>query len=138
MTNLQEVSDVRNETIEAFHLMWDSFPYPVTLLRKCRDIIAINKQAQEMGRPTNGRCYQVSGGDEIHAGCKANQAVEEGIAQRTVRYNKDANQIMDAYWLPVSEDNDLYLHFAVKVDLDQFPIDHTNVQVSLTRTGASK
>jgi hypothetical protein len=57
--------------------------------------------------------------DEIHAGCKANQAVEEGVAQRAVHYDKDTNRVTDAYWLPVLTEKDLYIHFAVSIDLNR-------------------
>ncbi len=103
------------------NMMWDNFPHHVMLLKKCRDIVAVNKLAQERGVPTNGRCYQLGGQTEIHAGCKANQAVEEGVAQRMVHYNKDANRVMDAYWLPVSAEKDLYVHFGIDIDLNRSP-----------------
>ncbi len=120
MTNSPENFGISNETIEAFHTMWDTFPQPVMLLLKCRDIVAVNKYGQEKGVPTTGRCYQLGGQvDEIHAGCKANQAVEEGVAQRSVHYNKDTNRVMDAYWLPVLTEKDLYMHFAINTDLNR-------------------
>lgn len=121
MTNSPENPSVSNEVIEAFHMMWDSFPHPVMLLKKTRDIVAVNKVAEEKGVPTNLKCFQLGGKTEIHDGCKANKAVEEGVAQRMVAHNKDANRVMDAYWLPVSAEKDIYLHFAIDIDLDRSP-----------------
>lgn len=111
--------EVSDNTIEAFHLMWDSFPHPVMLLQKCRDIVAINKKAEEVGRPATGQCFQMSGATEIHGVCKANQAVEEGIAQRTLRFDEDKNMLTDVYWLPLSAEEDLYLHFAIRTNIKE-------------------
>jgi len=117
MTETVTNSDVSNETIAAFHMMWDQFPHPVLLLKKCRDIIAINKRAEEVGVRVGRKCYRLTGNNEIHEGCKANQALAEGAAQRMVSHNKDTNRLMDAYWLPVPDGEDVYLHFAIEIDV---------------------
>ena len=117
MTNSPTNWEVNDKTIEAFHLMWDSFPHPVMLLQKCRDIVAINKTAEEMGRPTTGQCFQRGGATEVHRTCKANQAIEEGIAQRSSRFNESTNLLTDAYWLPLLSEQDLYLHFAIRTEI---------------------
>lgn len=106
-----------NKTIEAFHIMWDNFPHVVLLLKKSREIVASNKSAEKYGFLRGKKCYEVAGKTEIHAGCKANAALEENSAQRSVRYNKEANRVSDAYWLPVSVENDLYLHFTIYTNL---------------------
>ena len=33
------------KVIESFHMMWDNFPDPVMLIKKSRDIYAVNKKA---------------------------------------------------------------------------------------------
>jgi len=106
-------SGVSNETIEAFHMMWDKFPWVVLLNKKNRDIVAANKVAEEMGYHPGEKCFHVAKSTEIHASCKANEALEKGVAQRSVSYNKETNQVMDAYWVPVSAEQDLYVHFAL-------------------------
>ena len=37
------------EVINAFHIMWDNFPEPVTITQRSREIIAVNKKAAELG-----------------------------------------------------------------------------------------
>ena len=118
MTESTKTWEVSEETIEAFHTMWDSFPHPVMLLQKCRDIVAINKTAEESGRPATGQCFQLSGATEVHAVCKANQAVEEGTAQRSLRFVEESSVFTDVYWLPLAE-KDLYLHFAIRTNINE-------------------
>ncbi len=118
MTDTPETTDVGSEIITAFHMMWDSFPHSVMLLKKTREIVATNKTAQDKGVPTCAKCFQRGGRDEIHKGCKADEALDLGTAQRTVAHNRETNRVMDAYWLPVAAGEDLYLHFAVNIDLN--------------------
>ena len=115
MADVQEKSGVDSRTIEAFHMMWDSFPHVVLLLRKTREIVAANKRAEEKGFHRGAKCFQIAGQTEIHAGCKANTALEEGVCQRAINYNKDTGRVMDAYWLPIPTENDLYVHFAIDI-----------------------
>ena len=119
MTDTPQDTAVDSEIVAAFQMMWDSFPHPVMLLKKTREVVAANKAARDRGVPTKLKCFQLGGRDEIHEGCKANQAIDEGIAQRTVAHNKETNRVMDAYWLPVAAGQDLYLHFAINIDLDR-------------------
>lgn len=37
------------QIIDAFHSMWDMFPEPVLLIKKNRDVIAINRKCAELG-----------------------------------------------------------------------------------------
>ena len=102
-------------------MMWDMFPHPVLLLKKNSDIVAVNKLAKERGVRTGGKCFRLVGQTEIHDGCKANEALEKGVAQRTVSYyREDTSRLMDAYWLPVLTEKDLYVHFAI-TDIDLQP-----------------
>ncbi len=102
-----------DKVVEAFHMMWDSFPHSVMLLKKSREIVAVNKAGAERGVRPGAKCYELAGKTEIHAGCKANTALEENTAQRSVSYGKESKRITDAYWLPVSKEHQLYLHFAI-------------------------
>jgi hypothetical protein len=106
-----------NQVVEAFHMMWDNFPHVVLLLKKSREIVATNKEGTKRGFLPGAKCYEVAGKTEIHATCRANVALEENTAQRSVNYNKAANRVTDAYWLPVSPETGLYVHFAVYINL---------------------
>jgi hypothetical protein len=120
MTNSPANPGASDATIEAFHMMWDSFPHGVLLLNRSRDIIAVNKRAEERGVRTGIKCYQLTGNNnEIHQGCKANQALDEAAAQRVVTNNEKSNKLIVTYWLPVSADKDLYLHFNIDADLPE-------------------
>jgi hypothetical protein len=119
MTNSPANPGVSDATIEAFHMMWDNFPHGVLLLNKSRDIVAINKRAEERGVRTGRKCFQLTGNTEIHRGCKADQALAEAMAQRVITNNKKSNRLIDTYWLPIPADKDLYLHFAIETDLSQ-------------------
>ena len=108
---------VSNETIKAFDMMWGGFPHVVLLIKKTRDIVAANKVAEAMGFHPGTKCFQVARSTEIHARCKANEALEKGVVERSVSYIKDTNQVSNAYWIPILTEKDLYVHFAVRVDL---------------------
>ncbi len=111
---------VSDATIEAFHTMWDSFPHGVLLLNRSRDIIAVNNRAKERGVPTGIKCYQLTdNNNEIHRGCKANQALDEAKAQKVVTNNSESNKLIITYWLPVTTDKNLYLHFNIVADLPE-------------------
>jgi hypothetical protein len=100
-------------------MMWDMFPHSVLLLKKNRDIVAVNKKAQERGVRAGGKCFQL--GDksktEIHTGCKANVALEKGMAERSVSYREGATRVTDTYWIPVAMEKDLFMHFTIATDL---------------------
>jgi len=66
------------KVIEAFHMMWDSFPATVRLIHKNRTVIAVNAVAKERGFQAGVPCYQV-GTPEQHKGCRANEALESNI-----------------------------------------------------------
>ncbi len=117
MTNSPGNSDVSNETIEAFHLMWYHFPQVVLLLKKTRVIVAANKVAEAAGFLPGAKCFQVLKSTKIHPDCKANEALEKGVTKRSVAYLKDINRIRDTYWIPILTEKDLYVHFAVYVKL---------------------
>jgi hypothetical protein len=77
-------------------------------------------RAEESGVRTGIKCYQLSGdNNEIHQGCKANQALDEAAAQRVVINSSQSNKLIVTYWLPVPVDKDLYLHFNIDADLPE-------------------
>ncbi len=110
---------VSREVIEAFHMMWDNFPHTALLLKKSREIVAANKSATSKGALPGKKCYELQGDCAIHAGCKGNLALEQDTAQHTVTYNKSTNTLMDAYWMPVSKKDGLFLHTAWFMNLSK-------------------
>jgi hypothetical protein len=120
MTNSPANPGASDATIESFRMMWDGFPHGVLLLNRNRDIIAVNKRAEERGVRTGIKCYQLTdNNNEIHRGCKANQALDEATAQKVVTNNNKSNKLIITYWLPVTTDKDLYLHFNIVADLPE-------------------
>lgn len=117
MPNSEGSSGVSNRVIEAFHLMWDYFPQVVLLLKKERKIVVANRRALEFGFHPGKRCYEVVGQSEIHAGCRANIALDTGNGERSTTYDRTNGRVTDAYWLPVPGEKELYLHFTIYIDL---------------------
>lgn len=118
MSESHEILGVSKNTIEAFHLMWDYFPHGVMLLKKNRDIVAVNKRTRERGIKEGTKCYQIGGQTEIHKYCLANKALETRITQRLVNHDKTKGRITDTYWVPLATEDGLYLHFMVNIDLE--------------------
>lgn len=112
-TNKPVEPDVKTSTIEAFHQMWDFFPHLVLLLRKDRTIVDANRFALDLGVTPSTKCYQLSGGGEIHKVCRADSALMENVAKRSVGGYR--GRVLDSYWLPVPGENDLYIHFAIDI-----------------------
>jgi hypothetical protein len=111
----QITSEINPEILKAFHTMWDIFPFPVLLLRKDRTILDCNKAAKDKGVRLGGKCFQLSGEDDIHKHCLGNAALKEGTAKRTVSYSAVRKQVLDSYWLPLSDGKDLFVHFAIDI-----------------------
>ncbi len=114
-TSNQRNSDINPETLRAFHMMWDAFPFVVMLLKKNRTIVALNRLARDLGIQPGMKCYELTGVKEPHKECLANAALEEGITKRTVAYIDLFKQVMDTYWIPVQGEKDLYIHFNIDI-----------------------
>lgn len=95
-----------DEVIKAFHMMWDEYPSSVYLLRKNRDVVAINKAATRVGRNTGEKCYKKNG--SLCSWCKAHKMIETNESLREVV--KAHGLIFDSYWIPVPN-TDLFVHF---------------------------
>jgi hypothetical protein len=115
MNQPSEHLGVKQETIDAFQLMWGNFPAPVMLLKQNRSIVAINKEAKSRGVPTGIKCHQLSGSTGVHEGCLADAALKEGVAKRIVAYSPLQKQVLDSYWVPVAGETDLYVHFGIDI-----------------------
>ncbi len=108
-------SGVNPEILKAFNMMWDHFPAVVMLLGKDRTIVALNKQGRDVGIQPGTKCYELTGETGIHDDCLANEALKEGVAKRSVSHFALANWVLDSYWVPVSGEKDLYIHFATNI-----------------------
>src|SRR5271157_10803 len=108
-TNLEQINSAINpDILKAFHLMWDIFPATVLLVTRDRTVRACNQSATERGLRLGMKCFQLSS-DGVHKHCKANVALDEGTAQRTVVYSPAAQKVNNS-WLPVSGEKDLFVH----------------------------
>lgn len=104
---------IDQKVIEAFHMMWDSFPGPVRLIHKNRTVIAVNETALNMGMKTEVSCFSI-GDPESHKGCKANEALSLNKAQIL---HVGSEKIK--YWLPVKGCADVYVHYSITIDSDK-------------------
>ena len=103
------------DILKAFHAMWDIFPFPVLLLRKDRTILDCNQTAKDKGVRLSTKCFQLSGNADIHKHCLGNTALEQGVAKRLVSYSPVRKQVLDSYWLPLSGEGDLFIHFGIDI-----------------------
>ncbi|MCR5814426.1 MAG: hypothetical protein K6G15_08040 [Desulfovibrio sp.] len=101
--------------LDAFHLMWDSFPEPVQLTHKSRKILAVNKAAARFGLSPGLFCNQL-GKPEQHKGCKANLCLSTGTPQY-VSVQKEQREVI-AFWLPIEGFEDFFVHFGVGYSLN--------------------
>lgn len=98
------------QIIEAFHAMWDNFPEPIMLIKKSREIIALNPKCAAAGLKPGMRCSQV-GTPEQHKGCRCNEAVDTQKAV-AVTYSGPFGKAF-GYWIPVAVKPEWIIHFGV-------------------------
>jgi hypothetical protein len=94
--------------------MWNLFPATVLLVTKDRTVQACNQSATERGFRLGMKCFQLSS-DGVHNHCKANAALAEGVAQRTVVYSPVAKKVNNSYWLPLAGEKDLFVHVVIDI-----------------------
>ncbi len=95
---------------KAFHLMWDHFPEPVSLIHKSKCVVAVNPACSSIGRTVGSICIK-HGKPEAHKGCLALKALKKQTGMyRAGTFEKKSFVV---FWLPVDEHPDYYLHFAV-------------------------
>lgn len=117
-TNLEQInSAISPDVLKAFHLMWDLFPSSALLLTRNRTIQACNQFALEKGLREGMKCFQLTS-DDVHKHCKANAALDEGVAQHTVSYAALSKKVNNSYWLPLAGEKDLFVH--VVIDITQY------------------
>jgi len=96
--------------IDAFNMMWGSFPSPVRLIHKGRKVLAVNEIAESMGMEVGVSCF-LFGNPESHKACNANGALSSGKGQRM---NVDPGRIK--FWIPVRNCPDVFVHFTIVIE----------------------
>ena len=109
-----QATEISNELRQNFHINWDNFPFPVMLIQKDRMILAINKTAQKMGIPEGTQCFNLADGS-VCKGCQAGHALKEQNTKRKVSYHATFKKVIDAYWVPLAGQDNLYLHFNIDI-----------------------
>ena len=88
------------EIIQAFHLMWGNFPEAVMITQKSREIVELDKKAEEFGLKVGIKCSSV-GGAENHKGCLLNRAVDEN-KPIYITYEGAFGKAY-GFWIPIPE-----------------------------------
>lgn len=101
---------VDEKIIEAFYMMWGSFPGAVRLIHKNHTVLAANEVACKSGFGVGAICSKV-GSPESHRGCKAKLALSTKKAQA-----QKSGEGKIKYWIPVKDCDDVYVHFTVDID----------------------
>jgi hypothetical protein len=115
-TKLETIKpEVNSEILKAFHLMWDSFPSPVRLLRKDRTVVACNQAAVQRGFGVGEKCFAFSGDKSVHKHCKANEALRDQVGQRAIVHSPVRQTVSDSYWLPIPGEKDLFVHAVINI-----------------------
>lgn len=105
---------IDSKVIEAFHMMWGSFPAPVRLIHKSRKVLAVNEIAQSIGMEAGVHCYSL-GDPESHKACKANEALSTSEGQRM---DVDSGAKIK-FWSPVRDCPDVFIHFSIPAALQK-------------------
>ena len=96
------------QVIEAFHSMWDMFPEPVMLIKKSREVIAINMKCAELGFLKPGMKCSSIGSPEQHKGCRCNEAIDTKSTV-AVTYPGPKGKTF-GYWIPVANKPEWIIH----------------------------
>ena len=102
------------EVIEAFHVMWDNFPEPVSLVHKSREVLAVNKA--HFLEP--GMFCSKTGLNGPHVGCLANKALAEQAAVAVLNHSPFENKHVIGYWIPLDGHPDYFIHTGVRFSVD--------------------
>ena len=99
---------IDEKVIEAFHMMYDSFPAPVRLIHKNRKVLAVNEMAASRGMEVGPHCFAF-GNPESHKACNANLALSSDKGQRM---DIEATGKIK-FWSPVRGCPDVFVHFNI-------------------------
>ncbi len=97
--------------IDSFHLMWDTFPDPVTLIYKNHEIITANVVARDNGRTEGIRCHTLFT-PETHKGCRAARTFKRQSAEYLLKKGCKGNEVL-LYWLPIPGNPEYLVHVSV-------------------------
>jgi len=118
MNEKKDIIEIDEKLIEAFHLMYDHFPEPATLVHKSRRVMAVNPACKIIGREPGMICAR-QGSAAAHKGCLAGEAVKSHQAKfRKIIIEAPDRRSITAFWLPVDGHPDFYIHFAVGATMD--------------------
>lgn len=106
---------VSQQTLDAFHQMWGTFPEPVMLVHKSRTVLAVNDFATKLGIPTEIKCFSLNQNEQGISDhcrqCKANLALRTGEA---ISEKDSINGVeIIGFWVPVKGVPDIYVHFGI-------------------------
>lgn len=105
------MESVDKSVMEAFDTMWGLYPEPVMLIHACRDILAVNQRAKELGIPVGIKCHSLCPSEHVCPGCLANKMLKSGQATRIGSVRTQTGKFIDGYWIPVKGTKDVYVHF---------------------------
>ena len=97
--------------IEAFTLMWGSYPGPASLVHKSKTIVAVNRACGLGGRKPGMICSTWESPDR-HRGCLANRTLKERIPLHKEVRNEVG--VFRVYWLPIPDYPEYYVHFTTE------------------------
>jgi len=95
------------ETVRAFHLMWDNYPEQVRLIDRNYRVVAGNPAYIGAGGQTEVHCNV--GPAEMHRGCQAQAALKSGETKSVCHPAGDIRA--ESFWIPVAGDGEYYVHF---------------------------
>ena len=93
--------------IEAFDMMWGSYPEPVRLIDRSFSVIAANAAYLNTGGQVNVKCN--IGDPEMHRGCQAQNALKTG--ETKIMSANIGGTTWDSYWVPVKGADGYFVHF---------------------------
>ncbi|MDL2226920.1 hypothetical protein LJB86_04620 [Deltaproteobacteria bacterium OttesenSCG-928-M10] len=102
---------VDDKLVEAFHLMYDSFPGVAQLNHKSKLVVAVNPAAHAFGRLEGTICSR-HGSPDQHKSCLADRALIERKEQSVCMPPMADGTEMTVFWLPIEGHPDYYIHFA--------------------------
>ncbi|WP_338669729.1 hypothetical protein [Pseudodesulfovibrio methanolicus] len=104
------MQSIDQSVLEAFDTMWGLYPEPVMLVHACRDVLAVNQRAEELGITPGIKCYSLYPSDRICPGCLGNKMLKSGQAERKGAFTKQGRYV-DGYWIPVKGVEKVFVHF---------------------------
>ncbi|MDR1019678.1 MAG: hypothetical protein LBL73_02885 [Synergistaceae bacterium] len=119
------------EVIDAFHLMWDNFPEPVSLVHRSREVVAVNKE--HYMEP--GVICARTGDPGSHAGCLANEALRSGKAVVVPNHSNAEDKERLTHWIPLDGCPDYFIHFSIRF---RFESDNKTITMAPMTDGHKK